>query len=360
MDHKIEKFTTIALVGKPNAGKSTLINQIIGYDLSIVTHKAQTTRKNIRGIYNVIDNTNEQHTKIQLVFTDTPGLFDAEHQNNLEKYQVNNAWAAIKLCDFIAFVFSAVDDITDEQLKIVKRIFTNYGKCTTVDNTNITRKSVGQGQKKLIALLNKIDLDTRHTVQNNHSTYVGDIQQTHSYHAHPSMVTKQQDHKSSKCKTNVIDIQALHMFDKVFPISALLGTGIDDVLQYISTHAPQKHCMFAEDIYTDESERSIAEEVTREQLYLNLSQELPYATKVETDLWQVCKNGHIKIYQSIYVLKHSQKNIVLGKGGGMIKTIGQDARKKISTILKKHIHLFLFVKVRENWIKTLKNNALNA
>lgn len=322
-----ERCATVALVGRPNVGKSSILNSILGCDLSIVTRKAQTTRKSIKGVRNIVT----ESMRAQLIFVDTPGIFNVANGNNLEKFIVSNAWAAIKCCDFIGFVFSATDVIDSEQVALVRSVF---AKCN-LSNGNEKYGSHGvykeaecaapHDVKKLFAIVNKVD-----------------VYSSCSIHQHAKVLEK------------TSEISSIGHFESVFAVSASSGMGVNNVVEYVSHNAPLRKWVFHEDLYTDESERSLAEEITRESLYVNLSDELPYSTKVETDIWKESKYGSVKIYQSIYVLKNSQKNIVLGKSGAMIKKIGQDARHKIGERLGRRIHLFLFVKVREAWIKDLK------
>ncbi len=316
----MEKFTKVALVGSPNVGKSTLINKIIGYDLSIITPKVQTTRNNIYGISNIIDNVKQIRT--QIVFIDTPGLFDTKGHNNLEKYIVNNAWLGIKNAEFILFIFSITQKLYQEQIDILEKIKNKYG----ANNDTVNKKS-GKLTKKLIALINKIDIYEQNKTE-----------------------------KISQIQALSDRISSFKMFEKIFPISAISGEGIEEILDYISYHSQQMNWEYDEALYTNESERSIAEEITREQLYLNLHNELPYSVKVETDLWLDNHNSNTKIHQSIFTLKNSQKSIIIGERGEMIKKIGQSSREKISRVLGRTVHLFLFVKTREDWIKNLKLN----
>ncbi len=281
-----KKCLTVALVGESNAGKSTLLNELIGHKVSIVTHKVQTTRYNIRGVTNIDDT--------QLIFIDTPGIFDPS--GILEKAIVNQAVGAFDEADIICVVF--------DSRRIQHPVL------------NIIKKYAEQSGKKCYAIVNKVDL-----------------------------VEKE------KLLPRLQEIYDLGIFTEVFPISALKAYGTKHFLEFLLKQAPESPWHFIEDEMTDQPVRKIAEEVTREQAYLLLHEELPYSLKVETELWEDQEDGSIKIYHAIFINKATQKPIVLGKGGIKIKEIGQRARKEISKILGKKIHLFLHVKVREDWIE---------
>ena len=283
------KLLTIALVGSPNAGKSTLINTLIGENISIVTHKIQTTRETIRGILN-INNT-------QLIFIDTPGIFNtSEASRNLEKRIVKNAWQGLDQAEVVCIIFDG----------------SHYKNKTPYFLNKLPK------DKKYICLINKIDL--------------------------------------IKDKSALLDIASdldkLQIFDKIFMISGLRKSGTKDLISYLENSAHTSPWIFEEDMFTDASEKQLANEITRKNLYLELAEELPYSLKVETDKW-VCTDDEITIYQSIHVAKASHKIIILGTKGQKIKEISTKSRKGIQSLLKKKIHLFLFVKVKEEWMDRL-------
>lgn len=317
----MKKSIIIALAGEPNVGKSTLLNKFIGHKLAIMTPKIQTTRMNLRGIKNVDDT--------QLVLIDTPGLFETQGRNNLEKMIVKNAWNGIADSDIVMLIFDCSNILNmrneqKEELKnIVNKIKTRYKDkkiVTVVNKVDLIEKNLNA---KLFAALEGLDFDER-------KKYIFDA-----------------------LKINLGE-DIFTKATKLFFVSAYNGDGIANLVQYLAEEACHDGWIFGEDMYTDSSERQIAEEMTREQVYLMLSKELPYSIKVETDKWTEEADGSVRIDQSIIVLKESQKKIIIGSEGKMIKRIGEKARKEIANVLNKNVHLFLFIKVRENWIKKIK------
>ncbi|MTI42379.1 GTPase Era [Roseibium hamelinense] len=274
----------VALIGAPNAGKSTLINQLVGTKVSIVTHKVQTTRAIIRGI--------SMHGKSQIVFVDTPGIFKPKRR--LDRAMVDTAWGGARDADLIALLIDARKGIDEEVEAIAERL----SKLTT----------------PRVLILNKIDLVKREKLL--------DLAQ----------------------KAN-----ALLAFDETFMLSALNGDGAENTLDYFARSVPEGPWLFPEDQPSDLPLRVLAAEITREKLFERLHQELPYISTVETERWESRKDGSARIEQTIYVERDSQKSIVLGKRGQTIKAISQAAREELSDIIEAPVHLFLFVKVRENW-----------
>jgi GTP-binding protein Era len=279
------KLMVVGLLGEPNVGKSSLLNRFIGEKISIVTHKVQTTRHNIRGIVNLDDT--------QLVFVDTPGLFAPSRR--LEKAIVSNAIAALDEVDCICVVLD-VNHIDFSKLEVIKQYLAEH-------------------KKTCYALLNKIDLISK-----------------------------------DELLPIIEKVAEENIFAEIFPVSALKGHGAERFLNALKNNANAGPWMYLEDELTDQPMRIIAEEATREQAYLMLHKELPYSLKIETEKWEEQKNGSVKIYQAIYVLKESQKIIVLGKSGEKIKHIGQKSRAQIEKLTGNKVHLFLHVKVREDWI----------
>ncbi len=332
---KETKIATIALVGQPNVGKSTLINTIIGYKLAIVTPKVQTTRRNLKGVLNS-DNT-------QLVFIDTPGLFEAREDHKLENLIVKNAWKGIKQSDCIAFIFDAIKSFKDPEYKKVESEIISNIKDFLVKYEKGS-KSTSNNSKRLIAIVNKIDLLDK--------TYDKKLNQI------PKSYENILDNKESANEEKLLEInnyiESLGIFEKIFHLSATDGLGIDSLIDFLNTSATPGKWLFEDEVYTDSTEREILEELTREQLYLHLHDELPYSLKVETDSWTEQEDGSAIVHQSIYVIKNSQKAILLGKGGSMIKEVGIKTRKMAEEALERKVHLFLYVKVREDWIKHLK------
>lgn len=274
----------VALVGAPNAGKSTLVNQLVGAKVSIVTHKVQTTRALVRGI--VI------HRNAQVVLVDTPGIF--KPKKRLDRAMVSTAWNGAKDADITLVIIDAQAGLNENAENLL----------TQIENLHMPK----------ILVLNKVD------------------------RVNPPRLLELTAKINDKVK-----------FDRTFMISALNGSGCADILDYITETVPEGPWYYPEDQISDMPMRQLAAEITREKLYLRLHDELPYSSTVETESWEERKDHSVKIGQVIYVERDSQKKIVLGHKGETIKAIGQAARKEISDILEQKVHLFLFVKVRENW-----------
>jgi len=279
-----ERCGFIAVLGAPNAGKSTLVNRVVGVKVSIVSPKVQTTRARVMGIA-VQDRT-------QLVFIDTPGIF--EPRRRLDRAMVAAAWGGAGDADVTLLLMDAERGIDRDTRAIIKRMKTE--------------------NKRTHLVLNKVDKVKKPELL--------------------ALTTKLHDEG---------------IFDEIFMVSALNGDGVDDLVAFLAERMPEGPWHFPEDQVSDMTERLLAAEITREKLYLQLRQELPYATTVETETWEEWDNGSVKIEQVIFVERDSQKSIILGKGGQQIKTIGADARKELEDILDRRVHLFLFVKVREKW-----------
>lgn len=273
----------VALIGAPNAGKSTLMNQLVGTKVSIVTHKVQTTRAIVRGI--------TVHENTQIVFVDTPGIFAPRRK--LDEAMVTTAWGGAKDADLVACLIDSERGITPDIEKILLGLKGSDRKC--------------------ILIMNKIDTVKRESLL--------------------ALVAKATIFKE---------------FDEVFMVSALKGDGCKDLMNYLSKQMPFSPFLYPEDDVTDLPLRQLAAEITREKLFLRLHQELPYASHVETEAWKEDEKS-VRIEQAIYIERASQKKIVIGKGGETIKAISMASRKELKEILEKEVHLFLFVKVRENW-----------
>lgn len=272
----------VAILGQPNAGKSTLINNLVGHKVSIVSHKVQTTRQRILGI--------TIHDQIQIILVDTPGIF--KPKKRLEKAMVSTAWTASKEADHVVVLHDASQKNTSGTETILKEL----------------------GGKKATLVLNKVD-----------------------------QIAKERLLELIAHFKNYANIEAILM------VSALTGDGVPELIVHISAKLPAGPWLFDAEQITDMPQRMWAAEITREKLYRQLHQELPYETYVETESWERQKNGDIRISQVIYVAREGQKSIVLGKGGQQIKKIGNAARQEIAHYLEKNVHLFLFVKVAENW-----------
>jgi GTPase len=275
----------IAILGATNAGKSTLVNALVGVKVSIVSHKVQTTRVPVRGI--------ALEGKSQLVFIDTPGIFNPTRR--LDRAMVDAAWGGAEDADAVVLLIDAAKGIDDDTAKIIERLKT--------------------ARMPRIAVLNKVDR-------------VDEKERLLALTQHMSK---------------------LMTFDHVFMISALDGTGVADLKTHLAKTMPLGPWHYAEDDVTDMPLRLLAAEITRERIYHWLHEELPYSTTVETTSWKTLKDGSARIEQTIFVERDGQKSIVLGKGGATIKQISMEARRGIEDIADHKVHLFLFVKVRSNW-----------
>jgi GTP-binding protein Era len=274
----------VALIGAPNAGKSTLLNALVGAKVSIVTHKVQTTRALVRGI--VIEG------ESQIVFVDTPGIFTPKKR--LDRAMVSTAWGGAKDADLVGVLIDAKKGLDDEALQLIEKL--------------------GQVKRPVFLILNKIDL-----------------------------VKREQLLKLAE------DANSKSAFVRIFMLSAETGDGVADLRTWLAGEMPPGPWLYPEDQISDLPLRMLAAEVTREKLFLRLHEELPYSSTVETEKWEVRDDGSARVEQTIYVERESQKKIVIGKGGETIKAISMAARKEITEIAEQPVHLFLFVKVRENW-----------
>ncbi|RCL03099.1 MAG: GTP-binding protein Era [Candidatus Tokpelaia sp. JSC189] len=275
----------VALVGASNAGKSTFVNQLVGAKISIVTHKMQTTRTLVRGI--VI------HNNTQIVLVDTPGIF--QPRKRFDRALVSTAWGGVRDADIVLVIVDVQAGLSGE----VAAIFSGLKRM----------------HHPRILVLNKID----------------------------------RVNKQLLLELTAAIINEKAPFERVFMVSALNGSGCGDVLDYLAKALSEGPWYYPEDQISDMSVHQLAAEITREKLYLRLHDELPYSSIIETERWEERKDGSVCIEQVVYVERKSQKKIVLGHKGSTIKFIGQVARKEISEILKRPVHLFLFVKVCDNW-----------
>ncbi|MDQ0470753.1 GTPase Era [Labrys wisconsinensis] len=274
----------VALIGAPNAGKSTLLNALVGAKLSIVTHKVQTTRGIVRGI--------AMAGASQLVFVDTPGIF--QPRRRLDRAMVTTAWGGAADADIVCLLVDAQRGLDESNSAILEKLSSSNQHKVLVLNKVDTVKP--QTLLELAAILNRA--------------------------------------------------QAFH---RTFMVSALTGSGVADLAAYLAEVVPAGPWLYPEDQISDAPMRALAAEITREKLFLRLHDELPYESTVETTLWTTMKDGSAKVEQTIYVAREGHKKIVIGKGGETIKAISMAARKEIAAMAEAPIHLFLFVKVRENW-----------
>jgi len=285
-DEATRRFGFLAVIGAPNAGKSTLINRFVGAKVTIVSPKVQTTRNLVRGI--------ALHAGAQLVFVDTPGIFTPKRR--LERAMVAAAWSGVHDADAVLFIVDAVQGRTPETEQILEGL----------------RKD----RRKAVLVLNKIDRI-----------------------------------RPEKLLQLSAELNARSVFTETFMISALQGDGVNDLLDHLAQSMPAGPWMFPEDQISDLPTRLLAAEITREKLFLLLRQELPYSLAVTTEGFvEREKEGDIRIEQTIFVQRPSQKAIVLGEGGSCIKEVGTSARRELESILGKRVHLFLHVKVRKDWI----------
>jgi GTP-binding protein Era len=264
-----------AIIGAPNAGKSTLVNALVGSKVAIVSPKVQTTRMAVRGV--------AMSGETQIVFVDTPGIF--KPRRRLDRAMVNAAWAGAA-----------------------------NPKGHAANDTHAIIEALKTDNRKAALALNKID-----------------------------------GMKRTDLLPLVQMLTAAHAFAEVFMISALKGDGLADLSRWVAAQMPEGPWLYPEDQAADIPSRTLAAEITREKIYLRLHDELPYASTVESEKWEERKDGSVKIDQVIYVQREGQKAIVLGKGGQTIKLIGEMARKEMEEIFGRRVHLFLFVKVREDW-----------
>jgi GTP-binding protein Era len=274
----------VALIGAPNAGKSTLLNALVGSKVTIVSHKVQTTRALIRGI--------TLEGNAQLIFVDTPGIFAPKRR--LDRAMVTTAWSGAHEADLIGVLIDARKGIDEEAEALLDRL--------------------AEVKPTKILILNKIDLVPRATLL---------------------LLTKIGNEKAK--------------FDSTFMISALTGDGVADLKTWLADRMPPSPWLYPPDQMSDAPVRQLAAEITREKLFERLHQELPYHSTVETESWKELRGGDIRVEQTIYVERESQRKIVIGKGGQTLKAIGESSRREIAEIVEHKVHLFLFVKVREGW-----------
>ncbi|ETD80906.1 GTPase Era [Rhodobacter capsulatus] len=276
----------VALIGEPNAGKSTLLNRMVGAKVSIVTHKVQTTRARIRGVC--------MAGTAQLVFVDTPGIF--RPRRRLDRAMVSAAWGGAADADIVVLLIEAHRGLTEGAKAIIEAL------------------KAREGTQPVALAINKIDRV-----------------------------------KAERLLALAEEMNAAFPFAKTFMISAEKGYGVDDLRDWLAAQVPAGPWFYPEDQIADLPMRMIAAEITREKLTLRLHEELPYQLTVETERWEEKPDGSARIDQIIYVSRDGHKGIVLGKGGETIKAISTAARAEMAEFMGRPIHLFLQVKLRENW-----------
>lgn len=285
----------VAVLGAPNAGKSTLVNTLVGAKVAAVTQKVQTTRALVRGI--------AMRDQTQLILIDTPGVFAPKKR--LERAMVAAAWSALEGSDAIIHVVDASAYAGTDKAAADAR---------AIEDTNAIATKLKEMDLASILVLNKVDVVSR-----------------------PALL---------EITTKLVE-QGL--YTDVFMISAKKGDGVGDIARVLTERAPEGPWLFPEDQTMDAPARVLAAEITREKAFLRLHEELPYELTVETETWEERKDGSAKIDQTIYVARESQRKIAIGAKGATIKIIGQQARKEMEAAFDRRIHLFLHVKVREGW-----------
>ncbi len=275
-----------ALIGAPNAGKSTLMNAMVGQKVSIVTPKVQTTRSRIRGI--------AMHGTSQIIFVDTPGIFTPKRR--LDRAMVQAAWQGAEDGDVLLLVHDcARREIDSDTLSIIKQL--------------------GKTQRKASLVLNKIDLAPQ-----------------------------------ERLLERAAELSKLYDFERIFMVSAETGNGIDDLKTWLAGKMPKSPYLFDPDDLSDMPLRILAAEILREKMFLNLHQELPYQLTVETDSWEEREDGSAEVHLSIYVAREGHRGIILGKNGQSIRRIGTAARRELEDALDRRVHLFSHVKYRKDWM----------
>ncbi|MHA7818056.1 MAG: GTPase Era [Erythrobacter sp.] len=279
-----QRCGVVAVIGAPNAGKSTLVNQLVGQKVAITSAKAQTTRARMLGI--------ALHEQVQMILVDTPGIFAPKRR--LDRAMVSAAWEGAESADAVLLIVDPIKQRRHELEPLVEAL-------------------EGRPEPKIL-VLNKVDKA-----------------------------------KKEPLLTLAQELNERVAFEEVFFVSALTGDGVPEMKEALAQRMPEGVWMYPEDQVSDASERLLAAEITREQLYAQLHEELPYDSAVRPELYKHRPDGSLEIHQQIVVARETQRGIVLGKGGQKIKAIGEAARKELSEILGVKVHLFLHVKVLENW-----------
>ena len=287
----MKKHGHIAIVGAPNAGKSSLTNELLGQKLSIVSPKIQTTRNSIRAI--------AIEAETQLILIDTPGIFIPRQDKILERVIVKSAWQGLRGASYVCFVIDGQVGLEEENTRLINEL----------KKENIP----------FSVIINKVDLI-----------------------------------KKSRILEIIAGCFEMGVED-IIPISCETKYGTADLKKFLCEKCQDPEWIYDSEQITDAPMQFIATEITREKLFLKLNQELPYCLTVKNDSYEILKNDQIKIHQTIFVTKENQKSIILGKGGQMIKEIGLEARNDIAAIAGSKVHLFLFVKVQKNWMNSVKN-----
>jgi len=279
---------SVSLIGAPNAGKSTLVNKLVGTKVSIVTHKVQTTRSRVVGIV--------MRGESQIVLVDTPGIFHPEKR--LDRAMVSAAWREAHDSHVIAVLMDAAHDRRTKSEELLL--------------TELAKRKVPQ---KTVLILNKIDLVRR-----------------------------------DKLLAQAKEFSDRGLFQEIYMVSAMTGDGCDALLDDFAKFIPESPWLYDPEIVSDMPARLLAAEITREKLFEQMHQEIPYMCTVETESWETDEKGRLRIGQIIYVARDQHKSMILGKGGSKIKSIGSAARAEINKLLEENVHLEIFIKVKENWM----------
>lgn len=291
MTDAVTRCGFVAIIGAPNAGKSTLVNALVGTKVSIVSRKVQTTRMRVRGV--------AMHGDAQVVLVDTPGIF--KPRRRLDRAMVQAAWVGADEADLVCLLVDAPELIESPN-------------GLSAQDTDSIIKRLNEAGQHAILVLNKVDAVAR-----------------------------------DRLLPLIEQLRARAAFDEVFLVSATKGDGTSDLLAHLASRVPEGPWAYPADQAADMPMRLLAAEITRERIYDRLHEELPYATTVITEQWKQMDDGSARLEQTIYVERESQRAIVLGKGGATIKLLGQTARKEMEAQFGHKVHLFLFVKVRQNW-----------
>lgn len=295
----INRAGFVAIIGAPNAGKSTLTNWLVGGKVSIVTHKVQTTRFPLRGVF--------QHDDTQIVLIDTPGIFRARRR--LDRAMVKAAWSGANDADAVVHMIDAaswVDERNGIQLTPAQKL--------SIEDDRRVIESLQKAERKVFLALNKIDLFPH-----------------------------------EETLPLIADLKDTGVYEEVFMISATNGDGVKKMVAALAAKMPLGVALYPADQTADVPMRVLAAEITREKLMLRLHQELPYQLMVETENWKELKDGSVRIEQAIIVGRTGHKAMTLGKGGKTIKAVSTASREELSKMLDRKVHLFLFVKVDEKW-----------
>ncbi len=293
-DEQPQRTAVVAVLGAPNAGKSTLVNALVGAKISIVTRKVQTTRFRVRGV--------AMDGPVQLIYVDTPGIF--QPKKRLERAMVAAAWSALGDADSVVLVYDATRRDVDE-------------------DTQAILAGLKAAGKQAILVLNKVDAVAKPRL----------IPLAEHFAANPAV-------------------------ERIFMLSAEKGDGVTDLAKHLAARAPPGHWLFPADELSDLPLRMMAAEVTREKLFTHLHDELPYALTVETESWEDFKDGSVRIQQAIIVAREGQKRIAIGAGGRTIKSVREQAQLELSKFLERPVHLFLQVLVREGWTENPEHYRL--